>query len=132
MLRVRDGQTVCLGGFISDDVTTDESKIPLLGDIPILGYLFKFTTHSYTKRELLIFISPHILETPYEVQRMTNQQRQKSTSKVKDERYNEDILKPQVDLRPAPMRDPLPEALRLDGPEGSSGAETSVPREPSS
>ena len=108
-LRVKDGQTVCLGGFITDDTTSDEKKVPLLGDIPILGYLFKYSVQSRTKRELVIFITPHIMETPSELLRMTNEQRIFSDAEVREERRNKDILEPQVDLRPPPFREPLPQ-----------------------
>jgi len=114
-LRVKDGQTVCLGGFITDDVTSDEKKVPLLGDIPILGYLFKYSVQSQTKRELVIFITPHIMETSSELLRMTNEQRLISGAEVREERRNKDILEPQVDLRPPPFREPLPKALKLEG-----------------
>ncbi|MCK5271027.1 MAG: type II secretion system protein GspD, partial [Sedimentisphaerales bacterium] len=119
-LRVKDGQTVCLGGFITDDVTSDEKKVPLLGDVPVLGYLFKYSVQSRTKRELVIFITPHIMETPSELLRMTNEQRLISDAEVRDERRNKDILEPQVDLRPPPFREPIPKALKSDGPDGVS------------
>ncbi|MCK4628126.1 MAG: type II secretion system protein GspD, partial [Sedimentisphaerales bacterium] len=118
-LRVKDGQTVCLGGFIMDDITSDEKKVPLLGDIPVLGYLFKYSVQSRTKRELVIFITPHIMETPHELLRMTNEQRLISGTEVREDRRNKDILEPQVKLRPPPFREPLPKALKLDGPPGT-------------
>ena len=60
--RVRSHQTVVLGG-IYEQVTRDEvDKVPLLGDIPVLGYLFKRTLESDEKAELLIFVTPKILK----------------------------------------------------------------------
>ncbi len=53
--------TVVLGGLISEEVTLSEAKIPLLGDIPILGYLFKNKTRRKIKRNLFVFLTPHIL-----------------------------------------------------------------------
>ena len=59
---VNNGDTVVLGG-IYEQVTRDEvDKVPLLGDIPILGYLFKHTLESDEKAELLIFVTPKILK----------------------------------------------------------------------
>jgi general secretion pathway protein D len=58
---VGDGDTVVLGGLIRDKVTDDVSKVPLLGDLPILGWLFKATTNRVTKNNLLIFLTPHIV-----------------------------------------------------------------------
>ena len=66
-----DGQPVVIGGLISNDKSTSESKIPLLGDIPVLGNLFKFSNHSNAKNELLIFLTPHIIQLPSELAAMS-------------------------------------------------------------
>ena len=58
---VGDGQTVVLGGILSTTHTDDETKVPWLGDIPILGNLFKTTTKTNNKDELLIFVTPKII-----------------------------------------------------------------------
>jgi len=59
---VNNGDTIVLGG-IYEQITRDEvDKVPLLGDIPILGYLFKHTLESDEKAELLIFVTPKILK----------------------------------------------------------------------
>jgi general secretion pathway protein D len=64
-LTVRDGQTVVIGGMMQDQKTSGVSKIPLLGDIPLLGkLLFSYTTISKTKTELLIFLTPHVAAEP--------------------------------------------------------------------
>ena len=56
-----DGMTVVLGGLIDEDVQESESKIPLLGDIPVLGQLFRSTSSSKRKRNLMVFIRPTIM-----------------------------------------------------------------------
>jgi len=66
-----DGQPVVIGGLISNDKSSSESKIPLLGDIPVLGNLFKFSNHSNQKNELLIFLTPHIIQMPSQLGAMT-------------------------------------------------------------
>ncbi len=58
---VDDGGTIVLGGLIDEDVQESVSKVPLLGDIPILGNLFKSTTSSKRKRNLMVFIRPTII-----------------------------------------------------------------------
>jgi general secretion pathway protein D len=58
---VRDGQTAVIGGLLGDDVSVTERKIPFLGDIPILGYLFKVKTKKVQKTNLLIFVTPYIV-----------------------------------------------------------------------
>ncbi|MDQ7773398.1 MAG: type IV pilus secretin PilQ [Elusimicrobiales bacterium] len=59
---VRDGETIVIGGLISDTQAESVFKVPLLGDIPILGYLFRKKSVTRDRRELLIFVTPRILE----------------------------------------------------------------------
>jgi general secretion pathway protein D len=66
-----DGQTVVIGGLISNNKSSSESKVPLLGDIPLLGNLFKFTSKANQKDELLMFITPHIIEAPAQLLSLT-------------------------------------------------------------
>ena len=60
-VKVRNGQMVVIGGLISDKEQIEESKIPWLGDIPGLGYLFKSKTKRITKSELVVLIQPVIV-----------------------------------------------------------------------
>jgi type IV pilus assembly protein PilQ len=60
-VMVENGGTVVLGGIYQQSDTNDVSKVPFLGDLPALGYLFKTTSKSTTKTELLIFITPKIV-----------------------------------------------------------------------
>ena len=59
---VDNGGTVVIGGVYSQIATTNISKVPLLGDLPVVGMLFKNTINSDDKRELLIFITPKIMK----------------------------------------------------------------------
>ena len=58
---VNDGQTVVLGGILSTTQREDDIKVPYLGDLPVLGHLFKNTIHKDDKDELMIFITPKIV-----------------------------------------------------------------------
>jgi type IV pilus assembly protein PilQ len=58
---VNDGQTVVLGGILETTQREDQTKVPYLGDIPVLGYLFRNTNHQDDKDELMIFITPKIV-----------------------------------------------------------------------
>lgn len=62
-----DGQTVIIGGLMANTQSKADSKIPFLGDIPILGNLFKRQQRSDSKNELLIFLTPHIVPVPSEL-----------------------------------------------------------------
>ena len=61
---VEDGQTLVLGGLIDDQVNDTRDKVPLLGDIPLLGSLFRYRTSSKSKRNLMVFLHPTILRDP--------------------------------------------------------------------
>lgn len=58
-----DGETIALGGLIKDDVTKTVRKVPILGDIPLLGILFRSTSMDRTKSNLMVFLRPTILPT---------------------------------------------------------------------
>ena len=73
-----DGQTVIIGGLMEDSKADTESKIPLLGDIPLLGNLFKHKIKSTAKTELLIFLTPHIIAAPAEIAALTDRERARS------------------------------------------------------
>ena len=62
LVRVRNGEMVIIGGLIQDQVSNTERKVPLLGDIPGLGRLFKGTYQAKTKTELVIFLIPRIVK----------------------------------------------------------------------
>jgi general secretion pathway protein D len=61
MILAADQETIVLGGLISDDITEAEDKVPLLGDIPLLGWLFKSKRTEHIKRNLMIFLRPTIV-----------------------------------------------------------------------
>ncbi len=61
-IRVRDGQTLILSGIIQDQDRTDVTKVPILGDIPILGALFRSTTRSNTRQEVIVMLTPQIID----------------------------------------------------------------------
>ena len=58
---LNDGQTVVLGGVLQTTHREDSTKVPFLGDIPVLGNLFKTTSKTNNKDELLIFVTPKIV-----------------------------------------------------------------------
>ncbi len=64
MILSDDQETIVLGGLIRDDVTETESKVPLLGDIPLLGWLFKSKSTSHTKNNMMVFLRPTIVDSP--------------------------------------------------------------------
>ena len=69
---VEDGDTIVLGGLIDDDVQEIEKKIPILGDIPLIGRLFKSTSTSRSKRNLIVFMRPTIIRDIASVREVSN------------------------------------------------------------
>jgi len=61
IVRVRDGQIVAIGGLMTRDQRDDRNGLPVLGDIPVLGALFRTKTTSLVKRELVILIKPSVI-----------------------------------------------------------------------
>ena len=72
-VMVEDTEIIVLGGLISDDVQESERKVPLLGDIPLLGRLFKSTTTSRSKKNLVVFLKPTIVRDAADMQLITNE-----------------------------------------------------------
>ena len=68
---VDDGQTVVIGGLISDDSKNGDSRVPLLGDIPVLGNLFKYQSRSREKTNLMVFLRPVIIRDSKAAAQMT-------------------------------------------------------------
>jgi general secretion pathway protein D len=68
---VKDRETMVLGGLIRDNVTTTEDKVPFLGDIPLLGWLFKFKSTRVEKVNLMLFITPYIIKNEADAQDIT-------------------------------------------------------------
>jgi type IV pilus assembly protein PilQ len=67
-IMVKDGETIVIGGLFRDRVETRKSQIPILGDIPIVGSLFRGTADNFVRQEVMILLTPHIVEEPSEVQ----------------------------------------------------------------
>ena len=94
---VRDQQAVVIGGLMQDRTTSSESKVPLLGDIPILGYLFKFKRKSKEKRNLLVLLTPYVVNDQLDIERIverrTREQREfvRTFSSFSAMKYRPDI-----------------------------------------
>jgi general secretion pathway protein D len=74
-ITVADGKTIVVGGLIKNSKTVTEAKVPLLGDIPLLGWLFKHKSESTTKTNLLVFITPHLVTKQSQIDSVTQQKK---------------------------------------------------------
>lgn len=69
-IRVRDGETIVIGGLIRREDSRNNGKVPILGDIPILGLFFRKSSADLSSTELVVFITPHIIKTPQDLEKI--------------------------------------------------------------
>lgn len=91
-VAVKNGQTVALGGLIHDDITEIVTKTPCLGDIPILGWLFKTKSASTKKTNLMIFLTPRVVRSDRDLVEFTKEAKEKQIS-AKKGRFRIDVTK---------------------------------------
>jgi general secretion pathway protein D len=107
---VADGNMLALGGLMNDQTDDGVDKVPILGDIPLLGWLFKTQKTTTTKRTLMVFIKPTIVSTQANVQGVTD----KAVSEIEKERllFNQKTILLNPDpkrYQVMPQSEPLPE-----------------------
>ncbi len=130
---VKDRQTVIIGGLLKDSNTLVESKVPILGDIPLLGYLFKSSKAKTSKTNLLIFLTPYIIKDSAdieEVTRLTNKRmenfRERNHIPETFDRLDPERVTPHEGVFRAPMGESIetdPRLRRQMEGEGASGDE---------
>jgi general secretion pathway protein D len=84
-VTVKDGDTVVLGGIISTTKNKTVNKVPLLGDIPLIGNLFKNTTNDIQRTELIVLLTPHIVRTPEDAQHLRDAETKKLSKESQGE-----------------------------------------------
>jgi general secretion pathway protein D len=84
VVSIKSGSTIVIGGLIRDDKTTIEKKIPLLGDLPLVGGLFRFQRDQLQKTNLLIFITPHVLGNQEDLEQITEKKKNEMKSALKE------------------------------------------------
>lgn len=78
-VEVRSGQTIVIGGLVEDVLRESEQKVPVLGDLPVLGNLFKRTITDKAKKELLIFLTPHVAMADEELAAISEAEKSRNT-----------------------------------------------------
>jgi type II secretion system protein D len=146
-VTVKDNETIIIGGLITSRDRDSENKVPLAGDVPILGNLFRATVRQNTKTELLMVLTPHVIRTPDEARALSIQMRDQ-TGLIDNVRHSplmqrlqvqpeEDQFGPETGgLRPTGEQKPRAEGGEMLGPEVEplgppvSSATTQPGREP--
>lgn len=132
-VAVRDGETVVIGGLITTSETESESKVPLLGDIPGVGVLFRTTVRTKNRSELLIALTPKVVRTVEDGRRLSIEKRDESgliTDNMKQSPLFDRLrVVPPSDLD-ANVYDQMPELMRYEpSPAGEVAPEGAQPYE---
>jgi general secretion pathway protein D len=86
IVTMNSGATVVIGGLMRDDKTRIKTKVPLAGDLPLLGPLFRSQRDQTQKTNLLILITPRVMTSEEELQKMTDEKRQEMSSRLEQSR----------------------------------------------
>jgi len=84
-IAVKDGETVILGGIMRSTVTATTKKVPLLGDLPVLGNLFRSTDKEKSKTELMVFLTPRVVRNPEDAAKITEEEKKKLSKPTQDQ-----------------------------------------------
>jgi type II secretion system protein D len=125
-VNVQDGHTIVIGGLITTKDDDRERKVPLLGDIPILEYLFKSRSHNTERTELLIVLTPRVLRSPAAADQITSKQiKQLNTlRKIKPEQMNAEMYQTLNQGVPVGMTGQTPKDPKAEiAPETSAGSD---------
>ena len=82
-VAVESGQMVVIGGLIRDDRTAITSKVPCVGNMPVLGWMFKTFSGTKDKTNLLVFITPYIIRSPEDMDKATAKKKQEADENLK-------------------------------------------------
>jgi len=85
----RDNQTIVVGGLVRDNITLSERKVPFLGDIPWLGWLFRFQSKQTEKLNLLVFLTPHLIRDESDIAELSQRKAKELTTIQRDNRIEE-------------------------------------------
>ena len=128
---VDDGQILVLGGLIEDRYVDDTSKVPLLGDIPYLGALFRSQSRSKTRTNLMVFLRPTVMRDQASADRITAERYDQIRQFQKDMRPTPNILIPVGDSPVVPPLRRLEDGQTpISAPQTSPGTEKGVPPRP--
>lgn len=104
---VDDGQIVVIGGLMQDTVSDGEEKVPMLGDIPVLGGLFRYKTRSHQKTNLMIFLRPTLVRNSQRANVFTGERYDYIIGEQNKAKLAHDAILPDMDSPVLPPR-PLP------------------------
>ena len=101
---VADGETVVIGGLIQEKYAETVDKVPWLGDIPFLGWAFKTTSETTDKRNLLIFLTPHIIRSLEDMEYASVRKREEFEQNSGELIHRSDVIRRSDEMEPSPIR----------------------------
>ncbi len=132
VVRTPNGKTVVIGGMMEDSNTETLTKVPVLGDIPLLGLAFRRRVKNMSKTELLIFLTPYVVEGPDPLVELSK--KEKEASNLIPQAFSEDQLNKFFDEQPkrnAPGNEPVDiQPAQLGPAENNAAPENTVPVKP--
>ena len=123
---VKDGQTVVIGGLIADNRIQSQTKVPFIGDIPVIGDFFRYNSFHNVKLNLLIFLTPHIIRSERDQRNVSVSERERIVQRPYEKSGTkgpgwEELYRPSWEIRPS--TEPAPE-------EGAPEAAPKKPEQP--
>jgi len=126
-ISVNDRRTIVLGGLVMSETKDDVTKIPFLGDVPLLGYLFRFQSDEKKRGELMVMITPYVLTSPEDIYQETS--RRFDALEKADDLLRRDWSETELGKMPTAeqLRDRESERIRED--QGRSASEKELTKE---
>jgi general secretion pathway protein D len=127
---VDDGQIIVLGGLIEDRYTDNKSKVPLLGDIPYLGALFRSESRTKTRTNLMVFLRPVVMRDTDTTNRISLERYEQIRAFQREMQPNPSVLVP-INESPviAPIK-PSGDTGQISAPQSSPGTTKPIPKQP--
>jgi general secretion pathway protein D len=100
-----EGQIIVLGGLIQDSVSNGADKVPILGDLPLIGNLFRYDTRKHTKTNLMVFVRPYVLRTAQSAQGLTQGRYEYLRGEQQQGALPSRVMLPDMALPPMPSLD---------------------------
>jgi len=122
---VENGQVLVMGGLVDDQIVEVDEKVPFLGDLPLMGHLFKSQSSSVTKRTLMVFLRPVILRDAKTASNVTNRKYKLMRDVQLGEREHGDVLM-MKDIRRPVLPELPPEGIPPDQPTGLMNRDPSI------
>jgi general secretion pathway protein D len=125
-ILVDENQIVVLGGLIQDSVNNVQNRVPLLGSLPLIGWLFRYETREHAKTNLMVFIRPYVMYGENSYQSLTEDRYRQMGKTLDNSHLPDSWVLPDDRTKMPPLPAPAP-AKPADGARPSSMSEKTRP-----